>query len=108
MTVLEEGAMTDRRAQLTAGDRVLTTVVHAALYMIGIMDQTGAEAPIMAGRGALIMAGTGVLNMVDTAGMVSVINTIIYYQQLCDFIVFGAYYCYLFTAVRQYAGQELN
>lgn len=72
MTVPEEGVMGDRPVQFIASDQVLTMAVHAALCMIGTMDQhmTGVRALIIVGLGALNMAGIGVLNMADIAGIV--------------------------------------
>lgn len=67
--VQEEGIMGDPPVQLIGGDQVLTTVVHAALCMIGMMDlpMTGARALIMVGLEALTTVGAGAPNMVDIA-----------------------------------------
>ena len=64
MIVLDEEVMIDLPVQFITGDQALTMVVHAVLYMIGIMvDQTGVGVLIMAGTEVLIMAGVGVLIM---------------------------------------------
>lgn len=67
MTVLE-GDMRDHPVQFLAGDLVLIMGAHAALCMIGTMDQH------MTGVGALIMGGQGVLNMADIAGIVFIVK----------------------------------
>ena len=126
MTVLEEVVMRDHPVLIT-GDQVLTMVVHAALSMIGTMvvDQTGGGVLIMAGTEVLIMAGAGVLimegarvlimgnpgvlNMVDIAGIVFIVNLIIFCNCSPPPPFLGAYlFCYLSAAVhvRRCEGRE--
>jgi len=119
MTVLEEeGVMRDHPVLIT-GDQVLTMVVHAALSMIGTMvvDQTCGGVLIMAGTGVLTMAGAGVLimgspgvlNTVDIAGIVFIVNLIIFCNCSPPPPFLGAYlFCYLSAAVhvRRCEGRE--